>query len=222
MSGKLNLDLPGLYMICGLQGGGKSHLIRFMMYENRKKFDCGVVFSNTGFVDGNFDYIDKRFVHLEYSEEVLRNLKDIFRKQIEAGKHPRGFVIFDDCLSGKQWRSAELVSLVTQVRHYNITVVISTQYPKAILPLYHTNAWKVFMFFISSKTAMQALYEAYGQLVGTFEEFKAFYTAATAPKYHFLVYDARNGGTDVASRYKVMLAPKTIPKFQVGPTTAKK
>ena len=214
---KLNLELPGLYMICGLQGGGKSHLIRFMMYENRAKFDCGIVFTNTAFKDGNFDYVDRRFVHREYSEEVLKNLKGIFSKQIESGKKPRGFVVFDDCLSGRQWRSAELVSLVTQVRHYNITVVISTQYVKAIPPLFHSNAFKVYMFFMGGQAAMKALYEYYGQLVGTFEEFKAFFTGATAPKHQFLEYDCRNGGADVASRFKVMLAPPKIPNFHVGP-----
>ncbi len=212
----MNLELPGLYMICGLQGGGKSHLIRYIMYQNRARFDCGIVFTNTGFVDGNFDYVDKRFVHLQYNEQVLKNLKEIFKKQIESGKHPRGYVIFDDCISGKQWRSPELISLVTQVRHYNITVIISTQYPKAILPMYHANTFKVLMFHMASKAAMMALYEAYGQMLGTFEEFKAFYIAATSPKYQFLVYDARNGGATIESRYLVAKAPQTIPKFSVG------
>jgi hypothetical protein len=219
---ELNLELPGLYLVCGLQGGGKSHLLRYIVCKNKKKFDVALVFSNTGFVDGNFDYVDRRFVHHEYSEDILRNFKDIFQKQIEAGKHPSGLIVFDDCISGKQWRSPELVSLVTQVRHYGVTVLLSTQYPKAIPPLFHTNSFKTFMFFLGSKSAIQALYEYYGQLIGSFEEWKAFYTNATTPKYHCLVYDARNGSQERASRYQVVMAPKDIPRFCVGPNLDKK
>jgi hypothetical protein len=47
-----------LIIICGLQEGGKSYLIRYVMYKNWKKFDWGIIFSNTGFLADNFDYID--------------------------------------------------------------------------------------------------------------------------------------------------------------------
>ena len=211
----MNLSIPGLIMICGLQGGGKSHLIKYIMYQNSDDFDCGIVFTNTGFIDGNFDYVDKRFVHLKYNEGALKNLKDIFQKQIEKGKPLRGFVIFDDCLTGSQWKSEELVSLVTQVRHYNITVILSCQYPNHIPPIFRTNAFQVCMFFMGSKAAMMALYESYGQMIGTFDEFKHYFTEATAVKHQFLLYDARNGGTTIQSRYKILKCPAKIPKFTV-------
>ena len=212
----MNLSIPAVYMVCGLQGGGKSHLIRYMMYQNRNKFDVGVVFTNTGFVDGNFDYIDKRLVHLEYSAAVLKNLKDIFKKRIEAEKPLCGFMIFDDCLEGPQWKEKELRSLITQVRHYNITVIISTQHPTAIPPIFRTNTWQAFLFFMGTEDAMKSLWKNYGQMVGTFADFKEFYTAATAEKHQFLAYDAKNGTQEISSRYKVMICPKDIPQFTVG------
>lgn len=218
----MNLSIPGLIMICGLQGSGKSHLIKYIMYQNRKKFNCGIVFTNTGFVDGNFDYIDKAVIYKEYDETVLRDFKEIFRKHIERDKHPHGFVIFDDCLTGDQWRSSELLSLITQVRHYNITVILSCQYPNTIPPIFRTNAFQVFMFFMGSKAAMKALYESYGQMVGTFDEFKHYFMEATGVKHQFLAYDARNGGTTIQSRYKLLKCPEKIPKFMMETGVPKK
>lgn len=218
----MNISIPGVYMVCGLQGGGKSHLIKYIMHENRKKFDFGIVFTNTGFVDANFDYVDERFVHLEYDSEILKNFKDICKRRIEASQTNKnvkplcGFVIFDDCLEGNQWKDKELRSLVTQVRHYNITVIISTQHPTAIPPLFRTNTWQAFMFFMGTEDAMKALHKNYGQMVGTFADFKEYFTEATAEKHQFVAYDSKNGGTDVATRYKVLICPSEIPNFRVG------
>jgi hypothetical protein len=97
----MNISIPGMIIICGLQGGGKSHLICYIMHENQKKFDWGIVFSNTGFLADNFDCIDKRFLHAKYDELTLANLKSIHEQLVEKGKKPCRFVIFDDCLFGK-------------------------------------------------------------------------------------------------------------------------
>jgi hypothetical protein len=107
----MNVSIPGLIIICGLQGGGKSHLICYIMHENQKKFDWGIVFSNTGFSADNFDYIDKWFVHAKYDDLKLASLKLLHKDLVEKDKKPSGFVIFDDCLFGKQWRSEEFCAL---------------------------------------------------------------------------------------------------------------
>lgn len=219
---ELDLQLPGVYVICGLQGGGKSWLIKYMMACVGDTFDVVLVFSNTAFAEGNFDYIaDPDYVHREYKEDVLRGMMDIFEEQITAGRPLKGCVIFDDCITGKQWMSEALVSLVTQVRHYNITLILSTQYPKYIRPIFHTNAFRVFMFNMGSLIALKALWEAYGQLF-SFDEFKAYFMEATGPKHQFLSYDMKNGATSIEGRYRVLLCPAEIPKFKVGVKKAKK
>jgi hypothetical protein len=97
----MNVSIPGLIIICRLQEGGKSHLIRYIMHKNRKKFDWGIIFSNTGFSADNFNYIDKHFLYRKYDE--LANLKLIHEQLVKKSKKHCGFVIFDDCLFGKQW-----------------------------------------------------------------------------------------------------------------------
>ena len=41
---QMNVTIPGFVILCGTQGQGKSHVIRYLMYLNRKRFDYGIVF----------------------------------------------------------------------------------------------------------------------------------------------------------------------------------
>ncbi len=214
----LDISNPGLVMICGMQGGGKSHLIRYIMREQRERFHIGLVFTNTGFSSANFDYINKDFIHPEYDEEVLIQFKKLFEGLIKKGKKPSGFIIFDDCLAGKQWNSVPLKNLVTQLRHYNILMIISTQYPQAIPPIFRTNAFQVIMFHMSGRRALQELYDSYGQMAAdSFEEFKRFFIQRTSAKYQFIIFQPLSGERDTDARYKTLMVPREIPKFTIDP-----
>lgn len=216
--GRINFETPGLHFVFALQGGGKSHLLRYLMYMTRKHYDFGIVFSNTGFITTNFEYIaDRSFIHLKYSDEVLCELMRIMRERKEAGKPVKTFVIFDDCIAKPQWHSPHLQALCTQVRHYDCTVIITTQHVTNVLPIFRGNAWKVFMFQTMAKATLNALYEGYGQLFESPEDFKAFYKKGTGGKHQFVMYDARASSTVIAERYLVARCPADIPAFSLGP-----
>jgi hypothetical protein len=210
----MNVSIPGLIIVCGLQGSGKSFLIRYIMHENQKKFNWGIVFSNTAFTDKGFDYIPREFIHSRYDHSALLNLKTLHERLINEGKEPSAFVIFDDCLYGKQWSDPEFLSLLTQLRHYRITCIISCQYPQSIPPMIRTNAFQVAIFSMTTKRALVALYESYGQLFDSYEQFKKFLLENSA-NHAFLWYDARNSTTTVDGRYSVLKAPADIPKFKL-------
>jgi hypothetical protein len=210
----MDVSIPGLIIICGLQGGGKSHLIRFIMHENQEKFDWGLVFSNTGFAAENFDYVDKRFVHAKYDEYALSNLKSIHEQLVEQGKKPSGFVIFDDCLFDEQWKSKEFRALMTQLRHYKITCIISCQYPHSIEPLFRSQVFQVAMFFMTGERALMALYKSYGQMFDSYNDFKKYLLGNTG-NHQFIWFNARNGATSIDGRYQIMKCPETIPDFQL-------
>lgn len=211
-SGKNIISIPGLIIIAGLQGSGKSWLIKYLMRENKSKFDWGIVFTNTGFLDGNFDYIDKKFVHSRYNHQALLSLKNIQEKLISEGKKPSAFVLFDDALYGKQWRDEEFLNLLTQLRHYNITCILSCQYPNAIPPVIRTNAFQVIMFNMASKIAIKALYESYGQMFESESAFKKYLFEHTG-NHCFVLYNARSPTPTIEGRYCCMRAPKEIPDF---------
>jgi predicted alpha/beta-fold hydrolase len=83
----MSVSIPGLIIICGLQGGGKSHLIHYIMHENWKKFDWGIVISNNRFLADNFDYINKCFLYAKYDEFIFANLKSI-HELVEKVRNP--------------------------------------------------------------------------------------------------------------------------------------
>jgi hypothetical protein len=120
-------------IINGKQGSGKSHLITYVMRENNlssNRFDYGIVFSNTLWEDGSWDYLPENFVYKEFNEFALTNLMKLQKENHKKRIKTSAFVIFDDCLDdADQFTSSFIKKLSTQLRHYNITIIISTQYP---------------------------------------------------------------------------------------------
>jgi len=168
------IEIPGLILVNGPQGVGKSHLINYLMYTNRKKFDYGIVFTNTYFEDDSFPYINKKYVHPEYDEEILLTLMQIQKKVVESGNEKQAFVIFDDCIDQEQFKSPVLKRLCTQLRHYFITVIFACQYANLIPPYMRTNCMAVVIFKTDSEINLKALFASYGQAFHNFNSFKNY------------------------------------------------
>lgn len=79
----MDLEVPFLLILNGSQGMGKSHCAKYIMYKLRKKFDFGIVFTNTFFDDNPFGYLPEKYIHPEYNEKVLENLMDKQAKLVE-------------------------------------------------------------------------------------------------------------------------------------------
>jgi len=197
------------------KGGGKSHLIRYMMYTLKKKFDYGVVFTNTFFEDDSFDYVNKKYIHPEYNEDVLTELMNIQANLIEEGKTQKeAYCIFDDCIDASQFKCPKLKQLCTQLRHYHITVIFATQYVNLIPPYMRSNAMYVVIFKTDSECSLKALYASYGQLFNNFNEFKN-HIMHKLGNYKFIFYDKNHVSENIADTYRIMVAPEHIPKFRL-------
>lgn len=211
----MDIEIPGLILINSPQGGGKSHLIRYMMYQLRKKLDYGIVFTNTFFEDDSFDYINKKYIHPEYNPNVLEGLMNIQANLIDArGPKKEAFVVFDDCIDPKQFKDPKLKELCTQLRHYHITVIFATQYANILPTWLRANAMAVVIFRTDSECNLKALYQSYGQLFNNFNEFKN-YVMQNLGNYKFIYYDKRHVNQDIDETYRIMLAPAKIPKFKL-------
>jgi len=211
----MNIQIPSLILLNAPQGSGKSHLIRYMMYQCRKRFDYGICFSNTFFEDDSFDYIKKKYIHPEYNPDVLSALMKIQSNLIEEGKAVKeAFCIFDDCIDASQFKCPKLKQLCTQLRHYHITVIFTTQYTNLLPTFMRANAMAVIIFRTDSECNLRALYESYGQLFNNYNEFKN-YLMQKLGNYKFVYYDKRHVNEDIEDTYRIMLAPERIPKFQL-------
>ena len=182
----MEFSIPGVVLICGSQGSGKSNLLQHIMKISQPKLKYGIAFSHTAFRDGNLGYIPQKYVHTQYKPEIMANLMKIQASLPDKNRHP-AFVVLDDCMIDSWVNCKYFNQMITQVRHYNLFVVITTQYVNKIPPVIRENAMQVCMFKASTKRSINALYESFGQKFETQEEFKQFLYRNTED-YKFILY----------------------------------
>lgn len=212
----MDLQTPALYLLLGSQGKGKTYLLKYLMYQLRKKLKYGIVFTNTFFDNNPFPFIPAKYIHPEYSEEALEELMNIQANSVAKGKVKEAFVIFDDCLdSNDQFKSNALKRLSTQLRHYHITLFMSTQYCNLLPPRIRTNAMGVFIFENDTKINLMSVYESFGQRFDSYGDFKDYVLKNLAQKYSFIYYNKSTTATKLEDVYEVMICPPKIPKFHI-------
>jgi len=220
----LGISLPGCVILNSKPGGGKSHLLRYIMYCNRHKFKHGIVFSNSVFRKGNMDYIptfedtpeDKKeylnFKHPIYDETILMNFLN-GQMQYEEEERPLGFVLFDDAITDPgMWMSAPILKAATMYRHFNIFLGISTQYINKIPPIVRECASQVGLFWMAGKRSSDAAYESYGQDFDDAKSFARWLDHMTGPanSHKFAWKDKFN-----EAPWRICRAPETIPRFRI-------
>lgn len=210
----MELSIPGLILINGPSCIGKSHLIKYIMSINHKKFSYGLVFSNTSFDisdKSSFDYVPSKFVHSDFDETILESFMDLQANLIKQGIIKETYLILDDCLDRDMFNKKSFNRLVTQGRHYHITTFLSTQYPNAITPKTRSNCFQVVIFYTDTNVALKALWESFGQMY-EFKEFKNL-IMTNCKNHAFLYYNKKE--QDANKRYQVFRAPSKIKKFEV-------
>jgi hypothetical protein len=136
-------------------------------------------------------------------------------KLIEKGIIKEAFVIFDDCLDDPgEFKSAALKKLSTQCRHYHITLIMSTQYPNCLPSRLRANCMSVFIFYSDNKNTLESLYNSYGQVFETYNDFKSFVLSKTGD-YKFIYFNKMKTSEGGINDYKVMRCPPTIPRFHI-------
>lgn len=165
------INMPGVCLINSKSQGGKSHAGHCIFYANRKKFAWGIGFGNTIFNEDNLSFIPKRFKHMRYDPNVLRQVL-LLQIEVEKNQRPLVFVYFDDCISDFQQEDKVLMEAVTQTFHYNIFIMITTQSINKIPNYVRENAFQVILFKLFSKGQINAAYDSYGQDFDSVNDFK--------------------------------------------------
>ncbi len=140
---------------------------------------------------------------------------DIQAKQVKKGKIKEAYVIFDDCIDDPdQFSCRELKRLTTQLRHYHITVIFSTQYVNQLPPRMRTNAMSVIIFQTDTEGSLRSLHQSYGQKFDSFQDFRKYIMGNTGD-YKFIYYNKSSSEKDINNLYQVLKAPKKIPRFHI-------
>jgi len=131
---KVNMGIPlaSSCVILGPRGSGKSTLLKSLCYVFQRvpRF---IVVSLTE--DGNnffSQFVPKSFIYSSYTPEILETIIETQDKFIEKyGKDdPRTqmVLVLDDCLADKKiWKSENLIKIMLNGRHKNITFIFTLQ-----------------------------------------------------------------------------------------------
>ena len=124
---------------------------------------------------------------LKYLDDILN---DIVKSQKAKPKEDREpvLIVLDDCLDYLK-KSKRLDSLPSYNRHYNISIIITTQVYNALPTKLRKNASCYLIARIYNNKDLQNIEEEIG---ANFSDFKANYDKATKEKYSFLFVDNRN------------------------------
>jgi hypothetical protein len=170
---------PSICLI-GKKASGKSLFIKNLvvnLYGQKKIDECIIISPTERTTPFYSDVADK--IYFNYHEKIIEEILEIQCKRIEESKKngtiPKHVIlVLDDCLAQKgSWmRSVSLLNLLFNARHYNISYVMSMQFPLGIAPELRGNFDYIFLFeedFISSQ---KRLYDNYAGMFPSFDSFR--------------------------------------------------
>jgi hypothetical protein len=145
----------------GKRGVGKTTLFTCLAYYNRYKWDEMYAFTKSYFNGAYQAFLPAHRVFPGVNAEVLRLLLD----RNKGPGRKRVCIVLDDIISSdaRELRhSKELVELFSMGRHYGISIVVNTQYPKALPPTFRDNADYAVVFITFSRPTLDMLWKQYG------------------------------------------------------------
>lgn len=162
-----NMETNGIRQFIVLSGKrrtGKSWWIRDYLYTYRHVFSYGYIFAHTKFNAFYQKFFPNHLIISEFSPEIMYEIFEIQKNRVtKRGESTEIFIVFDDIISDSSMRYQDMVTrLATEGRHYNITVLFSTQYYKGIGPMLRLNADKFVLFTTTSRLVIQAVQEEFG------------------------------------------------------------
>jgi hypothetical protein len=170
---------------------GKSVVITNLLYNKdfnfKKRFDKIIFISPTILIDPSLQFAreDDDIIHIheqKYLENLDSVIDNIFEKQKEEPDEST-LLIIDDALV--YLRSKSLAYATTKNRHYNLSIIISSQAYKKIDPVIRNNATHWLLF----KTHLQKEQDHLEEDFNGFPDFSKYYKEAVSVPYSFLFAD---------------------------------
>lgn len=181
-----------------------------------KEWTFGLVFVKTKFNNDYTSFLPDKRIFEGYKEEVLQkyvaNIKTIVEQK---GKAPPSFIIFDDLIGVLNNASDWFNNFIATFRHYNINIFICVQYltgKKAISPIMREQTNFAILFQSRTRRTLENLYENYGGLFDSLEDFKQHFFNATKEKYSATLYS--EAIDDREENYITIKAPENVPKMK--------
>jgi hypothetical protein len=214
------------------RASGKSYLTREILFHKRD-IPSTIAISKTEKLNKFYaDFIPDIYIYDEYDNSILNRvykrqsmISDDNNRKIKEGKSikdPRAMLIMDDCMSSKGgWVKEQPISeLFFNGRHYNLSFILTMQFPLGIPPEMRSNFDYIFLLaddFISNR---KRLYDHYAGMFPDFNTFQQVFLDLTE-NFGCMVINNRVHSKDITEKvfwYKA----KDTPDFTMGSKVYKK
>lgn len=205
---------PNIFVLIAKPGSGKSYLIKHIMYQYAKQnyFKNAIVFSSTAEINDDYDYLPEDKLML-YDEDTLMKYVDKLRDYRKKNKKlpPPSCIIIDDSLGSVNFYTPKFSNFLACYRHYNLTIILSAQYLMGYgsSTLIRESTTCAFMFNTTFNKSIKGLYESYGQMFDSYDEFYHYFKQITSQKFHVMMY--LGGQKDKENTYFDFICPETPP-----------
>jgi len=209
---------PRCILSVGRMKSGKSNSTKYFILKNSVDnpiFKLGIVFSKTGKIDDEYNYIPDENIYEDFDPMVL----DAYNKHIEQLQEEKGesipnFIIFDDMLGHLNQNDGMLLNTIVTSRHRGTSIFLNCQYLKgsgSSTTLREVVSHAI-LFNSKSLNTITGFYENFGQLFNNIHEFKAHFLKHTSEKYTAMLFDRDE---DILyNNYNSFLAPD-MTKFNI-------
>lgn len=209
------LTLPTLCLIIAPFGSGKTTLLKYLLLEQLQNIAGVVVISATG-IDSystNYSFLNKKYIYDSWSDDFISRICKLGKKIKKHDPSKHLVLIFDDSIGIAKglFKKEENKKIFTQLRHFNISVLISQhQIQNETTTLIRKNAKDVILFCESEVNGLKMLYESFGRSSANLSQFSDFEQKIRGlPKYHFLHW---NRDTKI---FVEGSAPSDLPNFRI-------
>ena len=157
--------VPFLACCIAKRNSGKSFLTKYLVkyFIDNGQIDEVMAFTQTNDMNNEYDYLKKKYVFDRYDDDKMDKIMELQKKQIkkygkESKKVKNILIILDDIIGSLDAYSPVIRRLITQGRHYNISLILNIQISKRELSTdFRANA-DIFIVGYNNRNTFKSLY----------------------------------------------------------------
>lgn len=205
----LEIKLNSFIIIASKRASGKTILVKALIKNicDNNEIDNIILFSKTAMFNGDYDFIDKKYVYdYDKSEDIIKKIMNYQKEKIKKFKNKKEkiqniLIIFDDVNISK--KNLEIVNISVLGRHFKITTILSVQYPKTLCNSAIRCNFNYIFFNDLNYEGEEAILKSI-HVPFKYNEFHNFIDKYNN-NYNFIMYD--NNEKDKKKRIKIIHAP---------------